>query len=125
MSQWKLNNTANCDYTIEEVKEAQNDLIDLGDIPNFKKGYEVFKKALPQMFCEGGFWRTHGISPVSNLGCNCKAYIVKKIHCEGLGNDHFRATFIVEGKKIQIVEIYTKNRKEIENKKRICKYCKP
>ena len=124
MSQWKLNNTANCDYTVEEVKEALTDLKDLEDIPYFKDEYQVFRKALPQMFCERGFWKSHGISQVSNLGCNCNAYIVKKIHCEGQGNDHFRATFIVEDKKIQIIEIYVKNRRVLENKKRICKYCK-
>ena len=125
MSQWKLNNKANCDYTVEEVEEAIRDLKDLEDIPYFKEEYQVFRKVLPQTFCERGFWKSHGISQISNLGCDCNAYIVKKIHCEGLGNDHFRATFIVEDRKIQIIEIYTKNRKELETKKRICKYCKP
>lgn len=123
MAQWKLNNKGNCDYVIEEVQEALSDVNALINIPNFGKAYQTFKQALPQTYCERNFWRSHGISQVANLPCNCKAFIIKKIYCKGLGNDKFRATFRAVDNKIQIIEVYYKPRKQLEDKKRICKYC--
>ena len=112
-----------CDYTIEETSEINNDLNKLSSIPNFPKAYVIFKEALPHLVCEREFYRSRGIFRISNLKCDCEAYIIKKIFCKGVGKDHFRATYIISGKIIRIVEIYSKNHKDIEDKERICKHC--
>ncbi|MEM0134689.1 MAG: hypothetical protein QXU18_05595 [Thermoplasmatales archaeon] len=123
MAQRKLNDTTDCNYSVEETREVGKDVESLSNIPSFISAYGTFKKALPQLFCEREFWKSHGINQIADLKCQCKAFVIKKIQCKGLGNDKLRATFMVNGNIIRIIEVYSKNHKDIEDKKRICKYC--
>lgn len=123
MSQWNLSKNDDCHYSLDLVEEAKNDIDELGNVPHFKEGLEDFLKALPHMVCERGFYKSRGITQIKDMPCDCDAFIVKKLFCEGLGNGHFRVTYRLVGSVIQIIEVYMKNRKKVENKNRICKYC--
>lgn len=126
MSQRKLNKTDGNSYVVKEEKEAIKEIGKLSKIPNFSSSFDTFKKALPVAFAEVDFWRTHKIFRVANLQCECDhAFIIKKVRIAGgYGNDKLRVVFIVNGKCISIIEVYTKDEKEIEDKNRICRYCK-
>ena len=114
----------NIEYQIEEVKEIEKDLKSI-KVTNFYEAYDTFKKALPHMVNETDFYDFHKIFRVANLPCECEAYIIKKMRCKGLkGNDHFRVVFRKYNTTIQIIEVYYKSQKNIEDKNRICKYCR-
>jgi hypothetical protein len=112
-------------FTIEEVKEIKKDLKKI-KVTNFKEDYEIFKKALPQMFQEKEFHRHHGIYRITGLGKIIEeVYKAKKIRCTSLqSNRKFRVIFQVYKSKILIIEVYFKGKKTKESKERIIKYCK-
>lgn len=110
-------------FEIHEIPEVERDLKRI-KVTNFEKSYELFKKVLPQLYLEREWWATHRIYPISGLKCKCESYIAKKLSVDGIrGNDHFRVIFTVSNHTITIIEVYSKNRKEIEDVDRICKNC--
>lgn len=125
MSHRKLNKSEGSNYTINVEREATKEIQKLSKIPNFSTSFDLFKKALPFAFCEREHWNFHRIFPIADLKCKCDvSYIIKKVHINGkYGNDKVRVVFIVNENVISIIEVYTKDKKEIEDKARICKYC--
>lgn len=123
MGSRKLGSGDGTEFVVHEIAEVEQDLKKI-KVTDFKKAFENFKKALPQMYIEKEWWNTHKIYIVSSLKCNCEAYIAKKLAVDGLkGNDHFRVVFLVVDKTITIIEVFQKSRKEIEDKNRICEIC--
>ena len=123
MSLRKLGDPDDSDFLVEEIEEVRKDLKKI-KVTNFEKGYERFKKVLPQMYVEKEYWNTHRIYSVAGLKCNCEAYIAKKLRVDGMkGDNHFRIVFRVVEKNITIIEVYHKGQKDIEDKDRICAVC--
>ena len=112
------------EFKVSEISDVKHDLKKIR-VTNFETAYELFKKALPQMYLEREWWKIHRIYLVSGLKCSCEVYIAKKLSVPGIkGNDHFRVVFRVVHEDIIIIEVFQKSQKDIEDKKRICDLCK-
>lgn len=110
-------------FTIEEADGVEKDKKKIR-ATGFEAAYALFLKALPLIVAdEKNYFKTkYKIFRVKNLGCNCEAYVAKKIYWKSM-NGRMRVVFCIKDDLIKITEVYVKNQQDVENRDRICKHC--
>lgn len=116
----------------EEESESKYSIVEAADIDKCKKkikadgfedAYDRFLLTLPIIVeDERPHFKFFGIFRINRIGCDCEAYVAKKIRWKGIG-PRLRVVFCLKDQTIQIVEVYFKGKQEVENRDRIRSLC--
>ena len=112
------------------VKEVNDKDLRKIRVTGFDKDFERFVKALPDMVTNAvanNLYRYYDFHLVQGIGrVNGQVYIAKKVRCTQLRcTDRFRIVFQINGQDLNVIEVFDKNDKEVEDKQRILYYCQP